>query len=77
VQWDLALPCVVHEELGDLTEGPTLLPKVYNDTHATFLRCANAFLNSVDQVGPASADVGAKHVGSAARNSSSLRWSTK
>ena len=62
----LALAGVVDEELGHLAERAALLAVVDDEAGAAFLRLLHAFLDAVDEVGPAGADVGAEHVGAVA-----------
>mmetsp|Transcript_24876 Transcript_24876/g.42829 ORF Transcript_24876/g.42829 Transcript_24876/m.42829 type:complete len:459 (-) Transcript_24876:97-1473(-) len=57
---------VVHEVLGDLSEGAALLAEVDHHTAATLLGSADALLNGVGQVRSAGADIGTEHVGAVA-----------
>ena len=58
-----ALPHVIHQVLGHLTQGPALLSVVDADAAAATLRLTDAFLDGVREVRTARADVGAKDVG--------------
>ena len=58
----LALARVVDQELGDLAERAAFLAVVDDDAELALLRGARAFLDAVDEIGPAGADVGAEHV---------------
>ena len=62
----LALAGVVDQELGDLAERAAFLAVVDDDAEAARLAGARAFLDAVDQIGTAGADVGAEHVGAVA-----------
>ena len=59
---DLALPCVVDEELRHLAERAAFLAVVDDEPHAALLRHLDADLDAVREIGPARADVGAEHV---------------
>ena len=62
----LALAGVVDQELGDLAQRAALLAVIDDDAEAARLGRAGAFLDAVDEIGPAGADVGAEHVGTVA-----------
>ncbi|CCD99338.1 hypothetical protein BRAS3809_2590011 [Bradyrhizobium sp. STM 3809] len=62
----LALARIVDEELGDLAERAAFLAVVDDDAEAAVLARGNAFLDAVDQIGAAGADVRAEHVGAVA-----------
>ena len=62
----LALARVVDQELGDLAERAAFLAVVDDDAELALLRGAGAFLDAVDEIRPAGADVGAEHVGAVA-----------
>ena len=62
----LALARVVDQELGDLAERAAFLAVVDDDAELALLRGAGAFLDAVNEIGPAGADVGAEHVGAVA-----------
>src|ERR1700733_6366810 len=63
---DLPLTRVVDEEFGDLAERAAFLAVVDDDPDPALLRGLDADLDTVHQIGPASADIGAEHVGAVA-----------
>src|SRR6185503_9911125 len=58
----LALACVVDQEFRDLAQRAAFLAVVDDDAEPAGLPGARALLDSVKQVGPAGANVGAEHV---------------
>src|SRR5580692_594202 len=57
---------VVDKEFRDLAERTAFLAVVDDDAEAAFLPGARAFLDAMNQIGAAGADVGAEHVGTVA-----------
>src|SRR5580704_12356920 len=62
----LPLARVVDEEFRDLAQRPAFLAIVHDDAEAAGLAGARAFLDAVDQIGTAGADVRAEHIGAVA-----------
>src|SRR5205807_4415677 len=62
----LALAGIVDEEFRHLAECPALFAVIDDEAGASRLRLAHAFLDAVNKVGPASADVGTEYVGAVA-----------
>mmetsp|Transcript_91701 Transcript_91701/g.230452 ORF Transcript_91701/g.230452 Transcript_91701/m.230452 type:complete len:286 (-) Transcript_91701:329-1186(-) len=58
----LALAHIVDKILGHLAQCPALLPEVDADACSSILCCLDALLDGVRQIGPARANVRAKHV---------------
>ena len=58
----LALACVVDQKLRDLAERAAFLAIVNDDAESAGLSGACAFLDAVDQIGTAGADVRAEHI---------------
>jgi hypothetical protein len=48
--------------LSDLSQGPSLLSEIDDNTAAAILRFLDSFLDTEDQVRPASANIGSEHV---------------
>lgn len=48
--------------LSDLSQGPSLLSEIDDNTAATILCLLDSFLDTKDQVRPASANIGSEHV---------------
>lgn len=48
--------------LSDLSQGPSLLSEIDDNAAATILCLLHSFLDTKDQVRPASANIGSKHV---------------
>jgi len=61
-----ALARIINQELGDLAERTAFLAVVDNDAQPADLAGARAFLDAVDQIRTASADVRAEYVRSVA-----------
>src|SRR5271170_3597268 len=62
----LSLARVVDEKFGDFTERTALLAVVDNDPDPTLLRGRDADFDTMNQIGPTGADVGAEHIGAVA-----------
>src|ERR1700722_11201276 len=62
----LALAGVVDQKFCDLAQRTAFLAVIGDDAKAALLRAARAFDDAVDQVRPAGAAIGAKHVGAIA-----------
>src|SRR5581483_9317743 len=62
----LALARVIDQELCHFAERTPFLAVVDDKAKPTLLRAARAFLDAMDEVGTAGADVGAEHVGAVA-----------
>src|ERR1700726_5174572 len=62
----LALACVVNQELGDFAERAAFLAIVDDDAETAGLPGTCAFLDTVEQVGTAGADIRTKYVGAVA-----------
>ncbi len=62
----LAFARVVDQKFGNLAERTAFLAVVDDDAETAGLAGARAFLDTVNQIGAAGADIGAEHVGAVA-----------
>ena len=58
----LSLPCIVHTELGHLSQAAALLAEIAYHAHTAALCTLDGSLQCEDEVGPTRADVSAEHV---------------